>query len=78
MVLLSQILPFKFSRWANIGAGILTTLIFISTNLDPDLDNMFFLAIKIATMSGVYWVAWRWKDCARSTASLNFPKTAAM
>lgn len=62
MVLLSQILPFKISRWANIGAGILTTMIVVSTNLNPDLDNMFFLVIKIAALIGIVWVAWRWKD----------------
>lgn len=62
MVLLSQVLPFKISRWANIGAGILTTMIVVSTNLNPDLDNMFFLVIKIAALIGIVWVAWRWKD----------------
>lgn len=62
MVLLSQVLPFKISRWANIGAGILTMLITISVNLNPDLDNMFFLALKIAALLSVIWVAWRWKD----------------
>ncbi len=61
MVLLSQILPFKICRWTNIGAGILTTLIVVSTNLNPDLDNMFFLVFKMAAMFGVIWVAWRWK-----------------
>jgi hypothetical protein len=62
MVLLSQILPFRISRGANIGAGILTTMIVVSTNLNPDLDNMFFLVIKIAALIGIVWVAWRWKD----------------
>ena len=62
MVLLSQVLPFRISRWANIGAGILTMLITLSVNLNPDLDNMFFLAIKLAALSGVIWVAWRWKE----------------
>lgn len=62
MVLLSQILPFKLSRWTNIGAGILTTLIVISTNLNPDLDNMFFLVFKFTALFGIVWVAWRWND----------------
>ena len=62
MVLLSQILPFKISRWANIGAGILTMLITISVNLNPDLDNWFFLGFKIAALFGVIWVSWRWTD----------------
>ena len=61
MVLLSQILPFKITRWANIGAGILTMLITISVNLNPDLDNMFFLVFKIAALLSVIWVAWKWK-----------------
>lgn len=62
MVLLSQILPYKINRRANIGAGALTIMIEVYSNLNPDLDNVFFLAIKILALLGVIRVAWRWKD----------------
>ena len=62
MVLLSQILPYKFNRRANIGAGALTIMIEVYSNLNPDLDNVFFLVIKILALLGVIWVAWKWKN----------------
>lgn len=62
MVLLSQILPYKISRRANIGAGALTIMIELYSNLNPDLDNIFFLVIKLAALLGVIGVAWKWKD----------------
>ncbi len=61
MVLLSQILPHKICRRANIGAGALTIMIEVYGNLNPDLDNAFFLAIKILALLGVIRVAWKWK-----------------
>jgi len=62
MVLLSQLLPYRINRWANIGAGPLTILIEVYSNLDPDLDNVFFLVIKLLALLGVVWVAWKWKE----------------
>ncbi|MGI9205686.1 MAG: DUF6326 family protein [Woeseiaceae bacterium] len=60
MVLLSQVLPYKINRRANIGAGALTILIEAYSNLNPDLDNIFFLVIKILALLAVIWVAWKW------------------
>jgi len=65
MVLLSQILPYKFSRTTNIGAGALTIMIEVYSNLNPDLDNVFFFAIKIPALLSVIWVAWKWKERAQ-------------
>ena len=62
MVLLSQILPYKINRRANIGGGALTIMIEVYSNLNPDLDNVFFLVIKILALLGVIWVAWKWKN----------------
>lgn len=61
MVLLSQILPYKINRRANLGAGAVTIVIEVYSNLNPDLDNIFFLAIKILALLSVIWVAWKWK-----------------
>jgi len=65
MVLLSQILPYRVSRWANIGAGVLTIMIEVYSNLNPDLDNAFFLVIKNLALLGVIWIAWKWKNLAQ-------------
>jgi len=62
MVLLSQVLPYKINRRANIGAGVLTIIIEIYSNLNPDLDNAFFLVIKLLALTSVIWIAWNWKD----------------
>ena len=62
MVLLSQILRYNVNRLANISVGALTIMIEVYSNLNPDLDNVFFLAIKILALLGVIRVAWRWKD----------------
>ena len=61
MVLLSQILPYRICRGANISAGVLTIMIDVHTNLNPDLDNVFFLVIKLLALLGVIVVAWKWK-----------------
>ncbi|MEO1246244.1 MAG: DUF6326 family protein [Pseudomonadota bacterium] len=64
MVLLSQILPYRINRRANIGAGAVTIMIEVYSNLNPDLDNVFFLVIKILALLGVIRVAWKWKGGA--------------
>ena len=61
MVLLSQILPYRICRGANISAGVLTIMIDVHTNLNPDLDNVFFLVVKLLALLGVIVVAWKWK-----------------
>ena len=61
MVLLSQILPHKINRRANIAAGALTIIIEVYSNLNPDLDNIFFLVIKILALLSVIRIAWKWR-----------------
>ena len=64
MVLLSQILPYRTNRPANIVAGALTIMIEVYSNLNPDLDNIFFLVMKILALSSIIWIAWKWKGRA--------------
>ena len=71
MVLLSLTLAYKTNRWANIGAGVLTIMMEVHTNLDPDLDNVFFLVIKILALLGIVWIAWRWKEDANPLVAGN-------
>jgi len=61
MVLLSQILKYPVNRWLNIIVGIITIGIVVSQNLNPDLDNIFFMVIKISALIGVIGIAIRWR-----------------
>ncbi len=65
MVLLSQTLPYRINRWTNLGAAAVTILIEVYSNLNPDLDNVFFLVIKILALLSVVRIAWKWKESVR-------------
>ena len=63
MVLLSRVLPYKASRWANIFAGIITTAV-QTTSLLVDTSAMYYLffsIIEIASTASVVWLAWTWR-----------------
>ncbi|WP_225889216.1 DUF6326 family protein [Halomicronema hongdechloris] len=61
MVLLSRLLPYGANRWTNIIAAVivLSLLIMYGTT---DLDDTFFIIVKIAALSLVIWTAWRWRN----------------
>lgn len=65
MVLLSRVLPFRANRWANIIAGIITTVanfsayIFGSTVV---LFYIFFGILEIAATLLIVWFAWKWHE----------------
>lgn len=48
-------------RWANIIAAIFTGAIIVVNNLDPDLDNIFFMIIKILAVIYILRTAWKWQ-----------------
>jgi hypothetical protein len=63
MVLLSVVLPYKASRWANIGAATIMTLVQISSlfvGSGPTVYYLFFSAIEIAATAFIVWYAWTW------------------
>lgn len=64
MVVLSLILARKFSRWANIAAGVIKTLAVSGTMFVgvPALYYLFFGIIEIFVTCYIVWVAWSWKD----------------
>lgn len=63
MVLLSSVLPSRGSRWANIVAGTVMTLVQIgSLFMGSELTGYyaFFSAIEISCTAFIVWYAWRW------------------
>jgi hypothetical protein len=64
MVLLSRILKYRASRWANIIAGTIMTAVqivslFVAT---PTMYYMFFSAIEITCTALIVWYAWKWPN----------------
>ena len=64
MVLLSRLLRYKASRWANIITGTLMTIIqavtlFVAT---PTPYYAFFSIIEIASTIVIVWYAWKWNQ----------------
>jgi len=62
MVLLSSVLPARGSRWANIVAGTIMTMVQITTLFMAGLTAFygFFSLIEIGTTAFIVWYAWRW------------------
>ena len=61
MVLLSQLLPYRTNRWANIIVAVIA-ISFDIMNGTTDLDDTFHLIIKIAALSFIILSAWRWRN----------------
>lgn len=62
MTVLVLFLPQRINRWANVGACLFTTATIVATNLDPDLDNVFFLSIQLVALVAIVRIAWRWRS----------------
>ena len=62
MVVLSQMLPYKASRWANIVLAIFF-FIFNAIGLPtyPSLYDQFLIVVGLVFNLITVWVAWKWK-----------------
>jgi len=62
MVLLSRILKSRTNRWANIVAGIVMTVVQVSTLFvgTPTLYYVFFSVLEIGSTLFIVWYAWKW------------------
>jgi hypothetical protein len=63
MVLLSSVLPHWGSRWANIIAGTVMTLVQIGSlfmGSGPTVFYAFYSTVEIACTAFIVWYAWRW------------------
>jgi hypothetical protein len=65
MLPLSQLLPFKANRLANIWIGTLMIPLMIFVYNPPDLDDIFFLVFEIAALLLIIWYAWRWSNTSQ-------------
>ena len=66
MTVLALLLPYGINRWANIGVGLLTMAMIVSMNLEPDLDNVFFMGIQLIALIAILGIAWRWRAPQRT------------
>ena len=62
MAVLALVLPRRINRWTNAGASLLTAAMIIAVNLDPDLDNLFFMIIQLIALVIITRVAWCWSE----------------
>lgn len=64
MVLLSSVLAHRASRWANIIAGTVMTLVQIGSlfmGSGPTVYYAFYSTVEIACTAFIVWYAWRWQ-----------------
>lgn len=69
MTVLALLLPRGANRWANIGAGLLTMAMIAAMNVNPDLDNVFFMCIQLIALIAIVVIAWRWPPPERTDAT---------
>jgi Sec-independent protein secretion pathway component TatC len=62
MAVLALVLPRRINRWTNAGASLLTAAMIIAANLDPDLDNLYFMIIQLIALVIITRVAWCWSE----------------
>ncbi len=61
MTVLALLLPRGVNRWANAGVGLLTMVMIVAMNLQPDLDNVFFMSIQLVALIAIIRIAGRWQ-----------------
>jgi len=61
MTVLALLLPHRMNRWANIVVGLLTMVMIVTMNLQPDLDNVFFMGIQLIALTFIVRIAWQWR-----------------
>lgn len=62
MGVLALVLPRRVNRWANVGASLLTAAMIVAANLDPDLDNLFFMGVQAIALAVIARTAWFWSE----------------
>lgn len=61
MTVLTLFADKKIGQWVNIIAAVFTMAVIGMNNLEPDLDNIFFMTIKISALIYIIRTAWNWK-----------------
>lgn len=62
MILLSRVLPYRLNRWANVIAGLEST-VFVALTLggNPPLYYVAFSTLEMACTLFIAWYAWSWR-----------------
>lgn len=60
MVILSRVLTYRWNRWANLIAPVLTVFAVVANGVN-DLDDMWFIGVVTITLLVIMWTAWRWR-----------------
>ncbi len=69
MILASRVLSYRANRWANILAGMIMTVVQISSlffGSTPPVYYIFFSVIEIACTALIVWFAWNWRNPHRA------------
>lgn len=78
MIFLSLALPAAISRWLNIGAGVLFTLLVLATLAGGGWVFYMLLAVVEAMLTSlVVWHAWRWPRCSDAASDRHMDPIAA-
>ena len=64
MILLSLMLARSINRWVTIIGAVLTFFLLVNLNINPDLDNIFFLAVQSIALVAIIRIAWRWRPAS--------------
>ena len=62
MVVLSLAVRRGLNRGLNFFAVPATVIMIVMENLDPDLDNIFFMVMQIGALLVAFRVAWNWNE----------------
>lgn len=74
MILLSRVLKDSINRWANLIAGVIMTVVQISSlffGSSPTMYYIFFSIIEITCTSFIAWYAWKWASAKSQRRNLN-------
>jgi hypothetical protein len=65
MIILSRVLKYSINRWMNIFAGIVMTIVQVSSlfsGTSPTIYYVFFSLIEILCTLYIAWYAWKWSE----------------
>ncbi len=62
MILLSVMLRPTINRCVTIVGALMTLAIIAVNNMQPDLDNIFFMVIQIMALFAIIRIAWGWRE----------------
>jgi len=69
MSVLSRVLPNRVNWIANIAVAVFAVGLEISSNTNPDLDNLFFLAAEFAGFVAIIVISIRWRKRMASAST---------